>query len=116
MVVASIIVSSLLAAAIGYSALLKLTHRPEVVDSYRRAGVPEHWLNGLAAVLLAAATALVAGIWWAPVGIAASAGLIAYFAIAVAFHVRAKVTKNAATPVALTVLAMSAFGLLLLSR
>jgi hypothetical protein len=116
MVIASTIVSSLLAATICYSALLKLTHRPKVVDSYRRTGVPEHWLNGLAALLLAAATALVVGIWWTPVGIAAATGLIAYFAVAVAFHIRSQDTANAATPIALTALAVSALGLLLLAR
>ena len=114
--VASIVASGLLAALIGYSAVLKLTHRPKVVESYRRAGVPEHWLNGLAALLLAAAAALFVGIWWAPAGVAASVGLIAYFSLAVAFHVRAKDTANATTPVALAVLASAALALQLLGR
>ena len=96
--------------------MLKLTHRPKVVESYRRAGVSEHWLNGLAALLLAAAGALVTGFWCAPAGIAASVGLIAYFASAVAFHVRAKDTANAATPVVLVGLAVAAFVLQLLER
>jgi uncharacterized membrane protein YbjE (DUF340 family) len=111
MVVASIVVSSLLAALISYSAVLKLTHRPNVVEDYRRAGVAERWLNWLAAVLLTAAAGLVVGHWWAFAGIAASAGLVAYFALAVGFHVRANDTKNAVMPVALMVLAIAALVL-----
>jgi DoxX-like family len=107
MFVASIVVSSLLAALISYSAVLKLTHRPKVVEDYRRAGVPESWLNWLAALLLTAAAGLVVGLWWPVAGIAAAAGLIAYFVLAVAFHVRADDTKNAVTPVVLMLLAVA---------
>jgi DoxX-like family len=111
MVTASIVVSSLLAALISYSAVLKLTHRPKVVEDYRRAGVPERWLNWLAALLLASAAALVVGHWWALAGLVSASGLIAYFALAVAFHVRAKDTANAVMPVVLMVLAAAALGL-----
>ena len=41
MFVASVIVSSLLAAALVYTAARKLTHTPKVVADYARAGVPE---------------------------------------------------------------------------
>jgi uncharacterized membrane protein YbjE (DUF340 family) len=111
MVLASIVVSSLLAALISYSAVLKLTHRPNVVEDYRRAGVPERWLNWLAAVLLTGAAGLIVGHWWRFAGIAAAAGLVAYFALAVGFHVRAKDTKNAVMPVVLIVLAIAALVL-----
>jgi DoxX-like family len=104
---ASIVVSSLLAALISYSAILKLTHRPKVVEDYRRAGVPESWLNPLAALLLAAAAGLVVGLWWRIAGIAAAAGLIAYFALAVGFHVKANDTKHAVTPIVLMLLAVA---------
>jgi hypothetical protein len=116
MVSASIVVSILLAALISYSAVLKLSHRPKVVEDYRRAGVPERWLNWLAALLLASAAALVVGHWWTPAGVAAAAGLCAYFAVAVGFHVRTKDTKNAVTPVVLMVLAIAALGLQLAAR
>jgi hypothetical protein len=111
MTIASIVVSSLLAALISYSAILKLTHRPGVVEDYRRAGVPERWLNGLAALLLTAAAGLVVGHWWPVAGIAAAAGLIAYFVLAVGFHVRANDTKHAVTPAVLVLLAVAALGL-----
>jgi hypothetical protein len=61
--------------------VLKLAHRPKVVEDYRRAGV------------------------------VSASGLIAYFALALAFHVRAKDTANAVTPVVLMVLAVAALGL-----
>src|SRR5258705_11613947 len=111
MVTASIVVSSLLAALISYSAVLKLTHRPKVVEDYRRAGVPERWLNWLAALLLASAAALVVSHWWALAGVVSASGLIAYFALAVAFHGPAKDTANPVTPVGLMVLAATALGL-----
>ena len=115
MVTASIVVSSLLAALISYSAVLKLTHRREVVEDYRRAGVPERWLNWLGALLLASAAGLVIGHWWALAGIFAASGLIAYFALAVAFHFRSSDTANAVTPVVLMVLAAAALGLRLVA-
>ena len=111
MVIATMVVSGLLALLISYSAVLKLTHRPKIVEDYRRAGVPERWLNGLAALLLTAAAGLIIGHWWPIAGIAAAAGLVAYFALAVGFHVRAKDTKNAVTPVVLMLLAIAAVGL-----
>jgi DoxX-like family len=111
MLIASLIVSSLLAALITYSAVLKLTHRPKVVEDYRRAGVPERWLNGLAALLVIAAAGLVVGNWWRIAGLVAAAGLIVYFALAIAFHVRARDTANAVMPVVLMGLAVGALGL-----
>jgi DoxX-like family len=111
MLIASVIVSSLLAALISYSAVLKLSHRPKVVEDYRRAGVPEHWLNRLSVLLLASAAALVLGHWWAPAGIVAAGGLIAYFALAVGFHIRAKDTLNAVMPVLLLLLSVAALAL-----
>jgi hypothetical protein len=88
-----------------------LTHRPKVVEDYRRAGVPERWLNWLAALLLASAVGLVVGHWWPLAGIVSTSGLTAYFVLAVGFHVRAKDTANAVTPLVLMILAATALGL-----
>jgi hypothetical protein len=49
--------------------------------------------------------------WWSILGIATAAGLIAYFAIAIGFHVRAGDAKHAVTPVVLMLLAAAALGL-----
>jgi hypothetical protein len=114
--VALMVVSILLAALITLSAALKLTHRPAVVESYRKAGVPETWLNPLAAVLLAAAAGLIGGLWWPITGIAAAAGLVIYFALAVAFHIRANDTAHIVTPAVLAVVAAATLVLHLLTR
>ena len=105
------IVSILLAAALSYSAAMKLTHRPEVVASYARAGVPEGWLNRLALVLFAASAALIAGIAWAPIGLAAAAALLAYFAVAIGFHVGNGDERSLPTPVAMWALAVATAAL-----
>ena len=107
MSIASAIASALLAAAISYAAARKLTHRPEVVAEYARAGVPEGWLDRLAVVLFAAAAGLLAGIAWRPIGIAAAIGLALYFAVAAGFHVRTRDFANVATPIALEILAIA---------
>ena len=104
--VALIVVSSLLAAVVTFSAALKLTHRPAVVESYRTAGVPESWLNGLAALLLVAAVGLVVGIWWPIAGLAAAGGLVIYFLLAVGLHIRANDTAHAVNPAVLACVAV----------
>ena len=84
---ALVVVSILLAVLLTASAAWKLSHTRKVVESYRTAGVPESWLNGLAALLLAAAAGLVVGLWWPIASIAAAVGLVVYFVLAVGFHI-----------------------------
>ncbi|MDO3635446.1 DoxX family protein [Mycolicibacterium arseniciresistens] len=104
---ALIIVSAILAAILAASAGMKLTHRPAVVESYRRAGVPERWLNGLAVLLLIAACALIAGLWWQPASLAAGGFLTAYFVVATAFHLRARDTGRIGVPLVLAALSLA---------
>jgi DoxX-like protein len=104
-------VSVLLAAALAYSAVRKLGHRPEVVRTYVRVGVPEDKLNYLAIVLLAGAAGLLAGLLWAPIGIAAAIGITCYFILATGFHIRARDMRNLPTPLALAVIAAAALVL-----
>jgi DoxX-like family len=106
--VAAATVSAALAALLAFSAVRKLSHRPEVVAAYARAGVPEHWLDPLAVVLLAGAAGVVAGVAWAPLGVAAAAALVAYFAVAIGFHVRAGDAEHAVTPLVIALLAAAA--------
>src|SRR5919106_1964585 len=91
-------ITVLLAAILAFSALRKLSHRPEVVQTYTRVGVPEDKLNLLAAILLAGAAGLLLGLLWAPVGIAAAVGLTIYFLVAIGFHVRYRDLEHIATP------------------
>jgi hypothetical protein len=98
------IVSLLLAALLVFTAARKLSHRPAVVATYRRVGVPEERLNLLAALLLAGAAGLVVGLWWGPAGVVTAAALVVYFALAIGAHVRAHDTANLAAPIGYLVL------------
>lgn len=111
MFVATLLVSVLLAALMVYAAARKLSHRPEVVASYARVGVPEERLNLLAITLFAGALGLLAGLVWRPVGIAAAAAVAAYFLVACAAHVRSKDLENIPTPIVMEVLALAALAL-----
>ena len=104
---ATALASATLAAAITFAAVRKLSHRPDVVAAYARAGVPEDRLNLLAVVLLAASFGLIAGLAWTPLGAAAAAGLVAYFATAVGFHVHAGDLASAGMPIGLALLALA---------
>jgi hypothetical protein len=101
-----IVVSVLLAALLIHAAGRKLSHRPDVVASYARVGVPEHRLKVLAMLLLAGAIGVVAGIFVAPIGIAAALCLAVYFALAIAAHMRHGDLANVATPVVMLALSV----------
>jgi DoxX-like family len=115
MPVASTILSSLLAAVLAFSAIRKLSHDEGVVRTYVRAGLPEAWLDRLALILLAGAAGLIAGVFWAPLGIAAAFAVACYFAVAVAFHLRAGDAEHLPTPALLALIAAVALGLRLAS-
>lgn len=108
MFVASAAVSILLAAALAFAAVRKLSHRPGVVASYAQVGVPEERLNQLALILLAGAAGLLVGLAWAPIGIAAAVGVVVYFVLALAAHVRADDVENLPTPAVIELLAVAA--------
>lgn len=103
-----VVVSLLLAAALVFSAVRKLSHAPDVVASYARAGVPEDKLGLLAVVLFAGTAGLIAGLVWTPIGVAASGALAVYFAVAVGFHIRAGDAAHLATPLVLALIAGAA--------
>ena len=111
MFLATVIVSALLAALMTFAAIRKLSHRPEVVATYTRVGVPEDSLNLLATILIAGAVGLLLGLLWAPLGIVAGAAVAVYFAAALVAHVRADDLRNAPTPLVLELLALAATGL-----
>jgi len=107
----TIAVSLVLAALLLVTAVRKLTHAPAVVETYRRVGVPEDRLNLLALILIAGAAGLVVGLWWQPLGVAAAAGLVAYFVLAVVAHVRHHDRKPLPTPLAFLALSVVALAL-----
>jgi DoxX-like protein len=101
------IVSILLAALLVFTAVRKLSHRPDVVATYTRVGVPEERLDQLAWILLAGAAGLIAGLFWPPIGVAAGIGLVVYFLLAIAAHIRARDARNLPVPVAMELLAIA---------
>jgi hypothetical protein len=107
----NVAVSILLAAVLAFSAIRKLSHRPEVVQAYVRAGVPEDKLDYLAVTLLAGAAGLLVGLVWAPLGIAAALALVVYFLVAMAFHIRAGDAEHLPTPLVMALLAAAALAL-----
>ncbi|NUO61147.1 MAG: DoxX family protein [Hamadaea sp.] len=115
MFAATIAVTAVLAALLAYAAIRKLSHEPSVVASYARVGVPEERLNLLAVILFAGAAGALAGLVWAPLGVAAAVGLVLYFALAVGAHVRFHDLAHIGTPIVLLLLAVVALVLRLLT-
>ena len=105
------LVSVLLAALLVFTALRKLSHRPEVVATYVRVGVPEDRLDQLAWILLAGAAGLIAGLLWPPIGVAAGLGLVVYFLLAIGAHIRANDARNLGAPVVMELLAVASLVL-----
>ena len=90
MFIAYIVVSVVLALMLAASAWAKLTRDERVVTGMTGMGVRLKWFPHLAALLLAGAVRLLVGIAFAPLGIAAAAGVAGYFLGALIAHVRAK--------------------------
>lgn len=76
-------------AAIG-SAISKLIKVPDVMAMMASVGVKPNQVPVLAVLEIAGGLGIIAGIWIAPLGLAATIGLALYFLGAVASHVRAK--------------------------
>ena len=104
---ASTVVTLVLVGLLVFTAARKLSHRAVVVATYRRVGVPERRLNVLAMLLLAGAAGLVVGLWWPPLVLAAGIGLIGYFLLAVAAHLRARDARSLPTPLLYLALAIA---------
>jgi DoxX-like family len=111
MFAATVVLSALLALLMLYAAIRKLSHRPEVVATYTRVGVPEERLDLLAATLLAGAAGLLLGLVWAPLGVAAGAAIVLYFLVAIAAHIRSGDLEHLPTPIVMELLAIGATAL-----
>lgn len=91
MFLATVLVSSVLAAIVTMSAIGKLAKHPVIVQNLTKTGVPLHWFPRLAALELAGAVGVIIGLFALEgLGIAAAIGLALYFAGAVITHMRAK--------------------------
>ncbi|MBI4899751.1 MAG: DoxX family protein [Actinobacteria bacterium] len=99
MFIALVITTALLAVLAVNSAVMKLRKNEQVVTTiHGTVGVPMTALPILAGLEIAGAVGIVAGLWNAPLGIAAAAGLTAYFVGAVIGHLRVRDTKGVAMP------------------
>lgn len=103
MFIAYIVVAVLLALMLVLSGRGKLVRSEAIVTSLTRAGVPESWYTFLATVEFAGALGLIVGIFVAPLGIAAAAGVVLYFLGAMATHLRARDTAGLLSPLPLLI-------------
>lgn len=116
MFIALIVTTALLALLVTNSAVMKLRKNQQVLDViHGTVGVPLRYLPVLAALEIAGAIGIVAGLWIEPLGIAAAAGLTAYFVGAVLGHLRVRDTKNVAMPLVPLALSVAVLVLRILS-
>lgn len=115
MFLASIIVSALLALAVGGSGVNKLIKNETVMKGMDVVHVPRNRVWMLGVLEVAAAIGLVVGIFWWPIGVAAAIGVIVYFIGAVIAHIRVSDTKGLGAPAVLLVVGIAALVLRLLS-
>ena len=99
MFTAYVIVTALTVLATAGITAADLVRARFVLTNSAEVGVPPAWLPRLAALKGAGAAGLLLGLLGVPwIGIAAAAGLVAFFVGAVATHVRAGVYYNIAFP------------------
>ncbi|MRH87992.1 DoxX family protein [Nocardia sp. SYP-A9097] len=109
--IAYIIVTIAAAAWVGYSAYSLLTRATFVTDPLVQYGVPESWWTMLGLLKAAGALGMIAGIFFLPLGIAASTGVILYFLGAVITNIRAKSYKTVPFPLLYLIPTAVAIGL-----
>ena len=96
MLVLTVILSLVLTAALAGSAAAKLTRNTQVVSTLRGVGVKDDQLPVLAGIEILGAVGLLVGLFVGWIGVLASLGALAYFALAAGAHVRANDTGNLA--------------------
>lgn len=88
MFTAAAVVSALLAGILFLSASGKLARQEAQMVTLRKVGFPDDKVWLLAAAEIAGGVGLVVGLFWWPLGLAAAAGVIAYFLGAIVSHLR----------------------------
>lgn len=107
MQIAYVVVGSLLALVLTLSGAMKLRRAPNIVETMTKLGVPMSWLPILALAEFAAAVGLVAGIFYAPFGLAAAIGVVVYFIGASVTHLRKADFKGLGAPLFLLAAAVA---------
>jgi hypothetical protein len=99
MFVATVILSVLLALAFAGAGVPKILAQPKMVEVAAHFGLSIGSFRIIGVAEVAAAAGLLIGLAWAPLGIAAAAGLVLLMIGAIVFHVRAKDPVAAMAPV-----------------
>jgi hypothetical protein len=86
---ATVVATLLLAALFTFAASIKLLGVEKSLQIRDHLGVSPWQWRAIGALELAGVAGVLIGLWWAPLGIAAAAGLTLLSVGAVAFHVRA---------------------------
>ena len=86
---AALVLSIVLGLAMLASGVMKLIRAPRIVSLMAAVHVTPPQLAVLGALQVASTIGLIAGIWFPPLAIAASIGLVLYFAGAIVAHIRA---------------------------
>lgn len=115
MFIAYIVVSSLLALACLASGTAKVTRQPALVEQMGGLGVAAKHVPVLGTLLVLGAVGLVVGNWVGLLGVAAAGALALYFIGAILTHLRAGDAKGSVPTVALTLAAVAALVLRVLS-
>jgi len=114
--IALTIVTVLLSAMLVMSASGKLRQQEQVVTIIGgTVGVPLRFFPVLATLELAGAAGILAGLWLAPLGIAAAMGLVGYFIGALIGHLRVGDTENLVMPLPLLMLSGAVLALQLVT-
>jgi DoxX-like family len=110
------LVITLFAAMVPFSGIGKIRRDPRIVYVINEVvGVPLKYFSLLAASELAGALGLVLHIWWPSVGVAASIGLVLYFAGATVSHLRVGDIKGIGPASFMLVVAAGALALRILT-
>lgn len=114
---ALVVITLITAAATAAIAIADFVPARFVLSNSAEVGVPPSWLPALGATKLAGAAGIVVGLLgpW-QLGIAAAAGLVAFFVGAVATHLRARVLYNIAFPGAYLCLSAASLALMVIVR
>jgi len=104
-----IALSLLLAAACVVPGAAKLSGQPKMITSARHFGIPWSRYRLIGAAELAAAAGVVAGMSWAPIGVAAASGMAVLLLSALAAHRHAGDGAHEAVPALVALAACAAY-------
>jgi uncharacterized membrane protein YphA (DoxX/SURF4 family) len=116
MSIAYLVITILLAAIVTFSGIGKIRRDPHIVQVIHEViGVPLKYFPLLAACEFAGALGILLGIWWPPLGVAASIGLVIYFVGASVSHLRVGDIKGIGPAAFILVVAAAALALRILT-